>query len=739
MILITIISIGAVSAADNTTNDSLTTADQDILSADEPGSFTDLRNEINGNLTSGKSIMNLTRDYLYQNTDNFKAIEINGKITINGNNHTLDANHKYGIFNITASDVILNNITFKNANATSFDLYRAVNVYGANCIINNSYFYGNTMSSAVDGSQGGAIYWNGENGTLLNSVFVNNSRSVQGDDFKDRGGAVFWHGDDGRIINCTFRNNSAREGGAVSWGLGGTNKNGLIYKCIFDNNYAWYHGMAVMISSPNVTIIESNFTNNTGTYSAIYAENYGPYLNISHCIFNENKAIWDSSFYLGNYSGSPAIELQGYRSYVEYCDFINNSATIKGNGNQMAWAGAVKVHGKADDTIIDHCNFINNYAKAFGAVEWQSNNGIMRFSNFTNNKALNNEAGAIRWDGKNGTVLECIFENNTAKNEAGAIQFTETSENSKVINSTFTNNIANTSNGGAIHWKSKNGTVIESIFENNTAFNNGGAILFSDISENCKVINSTFTNNIAENKRGGAICWDTSFGIVYGSNFTGNHANKENGGGAIFFQGKNETILESIFEDNFAKRNGGAIVFASNSENSKVINSTFTNNIAEERNGGAICWDTNNGIVSGSNFTNNQAKSNNGGDYCGGAIYFQGKNEAVLECRFENNTAHNTGGAIVFTSNSANSKIINSTFTNNIAEQLYGGAIRWDTNDGTVYGSNFTENHANNNYGGVLSIGVAVQEMYITPVLIAILLNPEVLSISIITLETLKL
>ena len=638
MAIIVLLSIGAVSAADNGTDNSLSASNQNLLSAD-PGTFTDLQNEIDGNISSGT--MELTRDYVCVDADNLKEIVINGKITINGNNHTLDASHKHGIFNINASDVILNNITFINANASDFDLYRAVNVNGDNCVINNSYFYGNTMSSVVDKSQGGAIYWAGDDGALINSVFADNSVASRGDDGKNIGGAIFWAGDNGNMTNCTFRNNFAVSGGAVSWGNKNlTPKKGLIYRCNFDNNSVLYHGMALYSSCINLTIIESNFTNNTGSFSAVLIEDNAPNVNISYCIFNENKAIANDSFVVGGYVTSAALELMGYGANVEYCNFTSN--IVKSSSIQDSYTGAVKVHSNADDSVIDHCNFINNTADRYGAIEWICKNGILKYSNFINNTALTDNAGAVQWSGSNGTVLECIFENNTA----GYC-------------------------GGAICWNGNSGSVSQSIFENNTVAGSsyvyGGAIFFDEESTDSRVINSNFTANRAvSNGRGGAIYWlgvsgnvsqsifeDNTAGVYGGaiyfsgddattvdSIFKNNTANED--AGAIYWRGVSGNVSQSIFENNTANSNGGAIYFDSNSKNSKVIDSSFFNNSVVNENGGAIQWNSPNGTVYKSNFTANRA----GPDDIGGAIYWRGVSGNVSQSIFENNTAGANGGAI---------------------------------------------------------------------------------------------
>ena len=48
---------------------------------------------------------------------------------------------------------------------------------------------------------GGAIFWQGDNGIVYNSLFEDNRASVSG-------GAIYWAGDSGNIIWAKFMNNS---------------------------------------------------------------------------------------------------------------------------------------------------------------------------------------------------------------------------------------------------------------------------------------------------------------------------------------------------------------------------------------------------------------------------------------------------------------------------------------------------------------------------------------------------
>ena len=80
------------------------------------GSFTALQYLINN---SG-SVINLEKNYTYSYLSDYNIIDgivINKNLTINGNNHVIDANKTIRIFNIGKYKVVFNNITFINGNA----------------------------------------------------------------------------------------------------------------------------------------------------------------------------------------------------------------------------------------------------------------------------------------------------------------------------------------------------------------------------------------------------------------------------------------------------------------------------------------------------------------------------------------------------------------------------------------------------------------------------------------------
>ncbi|MDO5819692.1 MAG: hypothetical protein Q4P11_05090 [Methanobrevibacter sp.] len=208
--------------------------------------FEELSYRINN--TPEGDLLVLDKNYKFTNDTgdaSTKGIIVSKSITIDGNGHTIDASKLSRVFNITADNVVLKNINFINGNA----LGRYDNIdagggalywYGANGKVLNCNFTNNTGYGIEDDpfdqeeeivtedgmvyhiirvrpmgaktNEGGAIVWRGNNGTVSDCIFKNNDVG-----YPNSGGAICWRGNNGQIINSTFFNNSAWCGGAVTW------------------------------------------------------------------------------------------------------------------------------------------------------------------------------------------------------------------------------------------------------------------------------------------------------------------------------------------------------------------------------------------------------------------------------------------------------------------------------------------------------------------------------------------
>lgn len=228
--------------------------------------FNDLAIEVNNTPEGG--VLVLDKDYEYVNGTN-KGVLLSKPITIDGAGHTLNGNKLSRMFNVTSDGVIIKNINFINGNA--FGRYGGIAgggaIYwsGANGLVENCSFTDNAGSGIEDDpfdveetfvdedgnvihvirvrpvgakiNEGGAIVWNGTNGTVYNCIFTNN-----GVGYPNSGGAICWRGHNGRVLNSKFYENDAWCGSAICWiGDNGTILNSIISNSsFFDGGLYWF-------------------------------------------------------------------------------------------------------------------------------------------------------------------------------------------------------------------------------------------------------------------------------------------------------------------------------------------------------------------------------------------------------------------------------------------------------------------------------------------------------------------
>ncbi|WP_296882953.1 C1 family peptidase [uncultured Methanobrevibacter sp.] len=433
VMLILIMSVGAVCAAESisdnaigddskeilktvqediTTEDSadiLKTTQNDLYTASED-SFTNLTDEI-----AGKDVVDLTHDYKFNNeTDNRSGIVINkDNFVFNGNGHTIDGKNQSRIFNITSNNVTINDLILINGNA----------------------------------EKGGAIYSTGPL-TLNNVTFISNYASKNG-------GAVAVYED--VTINCNnskFIDNYAGEGGSSFVVAKG--KLNLYNSYITSKIYA-KAGQVMGSTGSQFNLENITFANTTATYSpSIYL--VGSKIRIINSKFINLKA---------NLTAGAMSLREGGELYISNCEFINTTSSRN--------AGAVYVDitgynpgNEGNVTIIDS-KFKDASSEFGGAYVQLGGQFWLNNTEFINNHAAFN-GGAIYLSFTETEINNCTFESNSAgiiedyPTSGGAI-FSDIST-LNITNSRFFNNVA--SEGNAIYAYDSSFNIKGSTFKNNT-------------------------------------------------------------------------------------------------------------------------------------------------------------------------------------------------------------------------------------------------------------------------------
>ncbi|MCL2687561.1 MAG: hypothetical protein FWE58_03400, partial [Methanobrevibacter sp.] len=684
LVFVSSFSIDSVNAADTTIQNTTDTIINETIN--DPTNFTEIYlNE--GNYSVSETITIDRAITLIGNSSDKSKVVINGKGVTS-------------IFNITPTgNLTLINITF------------------ANCFANSA-----------NGNNGGAIFNDGGNLSIINCAFENNY--ADGD-----GGAIYSANGIVNIKDSKFVGNNASNGGAIANFEGGSF---TIINSTFTNNSAFNMGGAIAnIKSEDVfTVINSTFENNI---AGRFDEEGLPifYTNESNVYtfygFGGAIANYDSDYGFeiinSNFTGNLAAINGGaiYNDKIAYMNinesrFFNNSIyitveDIPFGADDRAWdglgIGGAICNLETEMSIYD-CNFTDNSAYFCGGAIFNTLASlIINKSNFNYNSVkYENETEdpdeELYWYYRNGGAINnvnasiAIYNSNFNYNSAyygGAID--NWAGDMNITNSNFTNNSA-AFGGAVINWNEEtdentaNMIIKGSEFIGNTAKFDGGAIE-NYRGNNLTIDNCLFENNTA-NGIGGAIDFVESVGtfLIINSIFNNNRAN-------------NNSAYDEVNEGYSGY--GGAIANY-DSSGIVIINSTFTNNSAYYGGGAIYNYGGSTVIINGSNFTNNFAEYDSGNiedeelwaKGNGGAIFNEGIESGdlteliIINCNFINNSA-SCGGAI--DNKAANLIVINSNFTDNVAFYCGGAIENWIGGSINITGCNFTNNSAGD-WGGAI-------------------------------------
>ena len=692
-------------------------------------SFTDLNDLI---LSSSSSIINLEKNYVFdanRDSDLTDGIIISKDITINGNNHYIDADYNPVRIFTTNANVVLNNLTFKNSRLDS-----PGNAILANKPISINYctFDNNWASAQI----GGAVNLNGGNSYVRYCTFTNNKAKT--------GAAVVINSNNNHILYSLFKDNDKDYGQNSDYGSdialaeGKTsyvNNNALLdYRPLsrISGSYCsnnWYGSNALPDSSaggapdiPNYlkANLEYTITNNVLKAKVVFTESdtgktvdadfqrpvyymINSNMNVSDtsysiiCPVNNNvfiNALIDNqrltvnqgnSWYVnGSVSSSGSgIESSPYKTLKEAINNANDGDTIyvapgiyTGRGSNVGLtiskSLAIERWGNAGEVIFDGQQ--NNYG-----IFTLNSNTVLSSLTFINSTKRYGGALTIT---KDSVIIDSIFMDNNVSYDGGAIYISSGGAN--ILNSKFINNHASY-DGGAIACEDVKINVYNSIFENNVA-DKGGAINGEGGESSIDVVGSTFHNNIAKSY-GGALAFNGTGNVDY-SSFVNNMAVL--GGGAAYIWGNNLLITNSEFINNSAAY-GGAIIdlYA----DLVLDNSHFNNNKAFSF-GGVVFKSYGDLLIFKSDFSNNYAY------YDGGAVYVHKDNTSVFESLFKGNMANYGGGAIH--SLSSNLSYSGLCMLNNISSSSNGYVSTEYLNSFIDYG-NYTMIVADtSNYNGTL-------------------------------------
>ncbi|WP_462315202.1 Ig-like domain-containing protein [Methanobrevibacter sp.] len=488
------ISISAIGAADDSNQlandtgdvlnvaeeDNLEIADNEILSAEDDGSFYALKYKIE----NGGSEIELENDYVLNESKdqaiiNYIGIDIRKTLTIDGKGHSIDAKGQTNIFNVY-SKTTLKNIIFVNG----------------------------------ESEWGGAIY-SESTLTLINCSFINNSNP----DSNKFGGAISAYGGSLNVTNTTFINNHAYKGGAVYAKCTST-----FDKCIFLNNTATEKGSIIQALN-SIKFNNSIFINNLGqniidtTGSAIVNNSW-----FGNTVKNKDEPNVDSSYVtilnqlvldlqltdttatvslnnlydggvLNNYDLPPiefdvkAVNIESPnkislgktgKSTIEFESTPAYSVTIRYNTVELK--NAILPTFKTLKDQIDNLDGEELSLNLDYCYDSDKDNELTNGIVFSKNLTIDGQGHIIDAKG-----LKNIFYFNDDSD----------SKNLTLKNIIFTNAFG--TNGSAIYFKGNRIQIINCTFLNNTADNGDAVYIANAQSSENQITKSTFINNIGDN------------------------------------------------------------------------------------------------------------------------------------------------------------------------------------------------------------------------------------------------
>ena len=685
------------------------------------GTYTDLQKQIDETLENG--VLILPYDFAYDDfvdEDFFPyGVIINKNITIDGNGSTISGSKVYRIFNITAGNVVFNNITFVDGIADNGGAIYANSTEDITVTILNSTFANNTATIG-----GGAVAFMSDDDSkvtyyIIDSLFENNTATgTYSEDESVAGGAVYSEGitDWCYIGFTTFKNNKAIKGkmpngGAVEVQFGGKL---IVLNSTFEDNFAEYVGGAIDVQSKTnmnctVLILNTKFENNKAgmagaAVSAIETSGNSIVGIINSTIENNVADITAHAIYVSPSSSVAVI-----------------NTTLAGNGGDTDYG----IYNLGKLALINNTvsNIILTYsAYGEGIITTDTYARILEnqtfditSDSFTLQATLTDDNGNRIYDPNmeftiNGVAIDAVP---GYDKESGwyTLTYTGLTTGIYVVNVTSGNEKKLNTEVGIL--RNIKGTYTD--LQNLINDAEGALVLPYNFAYNEEIDSDKFYDGILINK---SIAIDGKGYTINGSDASYIFLVNVTGDGAVTFD--NITFADSIgavsaysklsvndctFIDNHNYDNGGAIYV--NGSDITITGSTFANNTGFE--GGAIYIIDCNATITGSEFTNNTATGDGAHGGSGGAISCDGDTLNIDNCVFTDNTAlpgdpdlgdlwESWGGAVEACQNAV---ITNSKFNNNNATNAGAISIVWGDNV-EISNSNFTDNTAV--YGGAIFV-----------------------------------
>lgn len=358
MVIVLLLTLSVSFAADNDTSDDVTISNSgdsnyagiSATAKAKDTSFTKLSKEIN---TSTKKL-ELNKNYKFSSSDNRDGIVVKkNNLIIDGKGHTIDANGKSRIFDLTGKNIVLQNMVLTNAN-----------------------HYG-----------GSAIYINPKSNVKTINVTFKNSVSKTS-------GIVYVESSTYTSVNDKFMDSKSAENGILSSYKSKVN----VDKGLFKNKYKLNKGFIVSLEDSSIKVSNSVFRDTKSKYStAIFAD--------TQLTVQNSKFINLKSDLTGG-----AIALKNVKKGFTVTNSVFNNITSERNGGAI-FADITGSGKYKSTTTIKSSNFTKCLSGFGGAILQLGGSLNIDKCNFVNNRAIYN-GGGIYTSYTNVAIKNTVFNNN---------------------------------------------------------------------------------------------------------------------------------------------------------------------------------------------------------------------------------------------------------------------------------------------------------------------------------------
>ncbi|NEO87068.1 MAG: CHAT domain-containing protein [Spirulina sp. SIO3F2] len=536
-----------------------------------------------------------------------------------------------------------------------------------NISANNATIQNLTIRNGSSGSTGGGIFHSGSGTlTLENTTVSDNSANNAGGGIRNDGDII--------LSNSTISDNFARgDGGGIRLN---DSQAATVTNSTISGNFARGNGGGIRFRNNGfLTVTNSTISDNSSRDDGggVYFRGRGR-VQMTDATISGNSARVDGGGIRFNDRG---------RVVMTNSTISNNSARVDGGGVRFKEIGILTVN---NSTISNNSAGVNG-----GGVRLRNNGTVQIINSTISGNSSNGTSGGIRLN-DNGvmTVENSTISGNSTRGHGGAIRFLDNGTVT-VTSSTISGNSSgddgagirlrdngtvtvtssiisgnSTDDNGAGIRLSNNGilTVSNSTLSGNSSGDDGGAIYLNNNGK-LTINNSTLLDNSAGRIGGGIRLGDNGTATVNNSTLSDNSTNLV-GGGIGFRDYGTATVNNSTLSGNSAGKEGGGVNFLDNGTVT-VSNSTLSGNSAGDEGGGINFLD--NGTVT----VNNSTISGNSAGLTGGGIDFDNDGTAMVNnSTLSDNSAGHTGGGIDLLNNGTVT-VTQSTLSGNIADQRGGG------------------------------------------------------------------